>query len=204
VPQLDQLAVWVADPHPIFRSGIVVSLRAEGVRVAGESAEVPRTLDDSGTKVLVFDAEAPGAAAAAAALRTVAALVALVRDARSDRVLDALAGGAAGVLVRADLTPLTLTACLRSVTSGHGAVPTEVLTRMLHAREHSRGADGSLAGREVDVLKLLAGGSTTRVIAGELCYSERTVKNIVRDLMIKLDCRTRAQAVATATREGII
>jgi DNA-binding CsgD family transcriptional regulator len=30
------------------------------------------------------------------------------------------------------------------------------------------------------------------------------VKNIVRDLMIKLDCSTRAQAVATATRQGLI
>lgn len=202
--QLNQLAVWVADPHPIFRLGIAATLRSEGVRVSGESAEVPASLEGSDTKVLVFNAEAPGAASDAAALRADAALVALVRDASSDRVLDVLACGASGVMVRGDLTPLNLVACLRSVTSGHGAVPTDLLRRMVRPDDHARGSDGSLARREVDVLRLLANGSTTRVIADELCYSERTVKNIVRDLMIKLDCKTRAQAAVTATREGII
>jgi DNA-binding NarL/FixJ family response regulator len=117
-------------------------------------------------------------------------------------VMDVLAGGGAGVLVRGELTPLSLVACLRAVTQGQGAVPADLLARMLHA--HDGVCEGELAGREVEVLRLLAAGSTTRTIAGELCYSERTVKNIVRDLMIKLECSTRAQAVATATRQGLI
>jgi DNA-binding NarL/FixJ family response regulator len=61
-----------------------------------------------------------------------------------------------------------------------------------------------LAGREVSVLRLLAEGESTREIAENLSYSERTVKNIVHDLLMKLDCRTRAHAVALATRQGVI
>ena len=58
--------------------------------------------------------------------------------------------------------------------------------------------------RERDVLRLLADGHDTREIATDLCYSERTVKNVVHDVLMKLNCRTRAHAVALATREGVI
>jgi DNA-binding CsgD family transcriptional regulator len=37
-----------------------------------------------------------------------------------------------------------------------------------------------------------------------LCFSERTVKNIVHDVLMKLNCRNRAHAVAMATRQGVI
>jgi DNA-binding NarL/FixJ family response regulator len=53
-------------------------------------------------------------------------------------------------------------------------------------------------------LRLLAEGSDTRGVAEDLCISERTVKNVVHDVLTKLNCRTRAQAVALATREGVI
>ena len=54
------------------------------------------------------------------------------------------------------------------------------------------------------MLALLAEGSDTKEIAGRLSYSERTVKNIVHDLLVKMNCRTRAHAVALATRQGVI
>jgi DNA-binding NarL/FixJ family response regulator len=61
-----------------------------------------------------------------------------------------------------------------------------------------------LSAREHQVLRLLADGESTRGIAERLNYSERTVKNIVHDLLVKLDCRTRAHAVALAARRGVI
>jgi DNA-binding CsgD family transcriptional regulator len=54
------------------------------------------------------------------------------------------------------------------------------------------------------VLARLSQGDDTQCIAIDLCYSERTVKNIVHDVLMKLNCRNRAHAVATATRQGII
>ena len=61
-----------------------------------------------------------------------------------------------------------------------------------------------MADREVRVLKLVADGMDTREIARELCYSERTVKNVLHDVVTKLNARSRSQAVAHAVREGLI
>lgn len=54
------------------------------------------------------------------------------------------------------------------------------------------------------MLALLADGSDTKGIAEDLCYSERTIKNIVHDLLTKMNCRNRAHAVAQAARQGVI
>jgi DNA-binding NarL/FixJ family response regulator len=62
----------------------------------------------------------------------------------------------------------------------------------------------SLQPREADVLKLLADGLETQEIATKLCYSERTVKNIISKVMHRLELRGRTQAVAYAVRAGAI
>lgn len=61
-------------------------------------------------------------------------------------------------------------------------------------------------GPDVVVLDLDAeeGPELARSIAQRLCYSERTIKNIVHDVLVKTNCRTRAHAVALATRQGFI
>jgi DNA-binding NarL/FixJ family response regulator len=85
-------------------------------------------------------------------------------------------------------------------------VAPEVLSR-LRAVGHARDVGPSeprLGEREYDVLRMLAEGESTRGIAERLSYSERTVKNIVHDLLVTLKCKTRAHAVALAAREGMI
>jgi DNA-binding NarL/FixJ family response regulator len=85
------------------------------------------------------------------------------------------------------------------------ALPGDLLARLLaHVRSSSQLGPAGLNSRERSVLRLLADGMDTRGIAADLCFSERTVKNVVHDLLTKLNCRTRAQAVALATREGVI
>lgn len=58
--------------------------------------------------------------------------------------------------------------------------------------------------RERDVLTLLADGYSTREIAQRLCYSERTIKNVLQDFNARLQLRNRTQAVAYAVRRGWI
>ena len=59
-----------------------------------------------------------------------------------------------------------------------------------------------LTDREQQVLSLIAAGHPTREVALELSYSERTVKNVLHDVVTKLNARSRSQAVAFAVREG--
>jgi DNA-binding NarL/FixJ family response regulator len=58
--------------------------------------------------------------------------------------------------------------------------------------------------RETDVLQLLADGFETPEIAAKLCYSERTVKNIISKVIHRLSLRSRTHAVAHAVRIGAI
>lgn len=62
----------------------------------------------------------------------------------------------------------------------------------------------ALSAREVDVLRLMAEGWDTAEIAGKLCYSERTVKNVIYALTNRLNLRNRPHAVAYALRAGVI
>ena len=53
-------------------------------------------------------------------------------------------------------------------------------------------------------LVLRAAGSDDLECARQLCYSERTVKNVIHDVVTKFNARSRSQAVAAAVREGLI
>ena len=133
-------------------------------------------------------------------------LVALAPAAYEESLFDAIEGGAAAFLIRPSLTPAGLVACLDALASGSACVPPDLVASLVNslARGGERGVAGSLATREREVLRLLAEGAETREIAEVLSYSERTVKNIVHDLLAKMNCRTRAQAVGVAMRHGVI
>ncbi|GFE13255.1 helix-turn-helix transcriptional regulator [Streptomyces glebosus] len=58
--------------------------------------------------------------------------------------------------------------------------------------------------REVEVLKLLAEGMDTAAVARQLNYSQRTIKNILAGLVLRLGLRNRTQAIVYAMRAGVI
>ena len=100
-----------------------------------------------------------------------------------DSVVAAIQAGAVGYLSKDSLTP-------------------EVLGSVVVAAE--RAPLTPLTEREQQVLTLIAAGHPTREVAAQLCYSERTVKNVLHDVATKLNARSRSQAVAFAVREGLI
>lgn len=201
-------SVWVDDCNPIFRRGLVSSLRTGGFSIAGESSRLHPEPDLSGATLLIFDVDDTGLARATTLAKlSDVRLIGLLREPREDQLYELLTAGLDGVLDRDELSPSRLTACVQAVIEGNGSMPPALLARLIAGL--AKGAPGGavtrgLARREVDVLRLLAGGSTTREIADHLAYSERTVKNIVHDLLVKLNCRTRAHAVGLATRQGVI
>jgi DNA-binding CsgD family transcriptional regulator len=114
--------------------------------------------------------------------------------------------GVSAVVILRNATPSSVFSCVRAaVGDGDGASPVLADQFLAHGREERADAPAhTLTDREFDVLRMLADGEGTRGIAQRLNYSERTVKNIVHDLLAKMGCRTRAQAVALATRQGVI
>ena len=120
--------------------------------------------------------------------------------------------GVAGLLRRTDATADRLVQAILRVAAGEGVVPPDLLGRLLEQVGSlqrqvlaPRGLTFSgLTRREADVLRLLADGLDTSEIASQMCYSERTVKNVLHDLTTRLQLRNRTHAVAYAVREGLI
>ncbi len=65
-------------------------------------------------------------------------------------------------------------------------------------------AFASLSSRETDVLRLVSDGMDTKQIAVTLSYSERTIKNIIHDIVRRFGLRNRCHAVSFAIRQGLI
>ncbi len=198
--------VWVDDRNPIYRRGLIACLRAAGYEIAGESAGLRPPPDASAAWLLIFDLDAAGFDRASALARTTKMhVIGLVRETPTDQIKDLLAAGMWTALPLRMLTPSRLLSSIRALGEDAGR-PGRRLREAGAAPTAPDRASGErhLTGRELDVLRLLAEGGSTRDIAERLSYSERTVKYIVHDVLGKLDGRTRAHAVAVASRRGII
>jgi DNA-binding NarL/FixJ family response regulator len=199
-------SIWIDDQHAIVRRGAVACLNQAGFVIRGESSGLDPVPMMDKLDILLFEAEGTALRRAVrlAANRTTR-LVATIRAANEQQVREIVDAGVSAVLLHSSLTPETLVASLRAVAAGTVMLPIDLLPRLLsHVRRTSGLGPTGLNARERSVLRLLAAGSDTRGIAEDLCFSERTVKNVVHDVLTKLNCRTRAQAVAVATREGVI
>jgi DNA-binding NarL/FixJ family response regulator len=124
----------------------------------------------------------------------------------AQRAQDSHRGQVTAVVILRDAAPSRVASCVRAAVQDQGSISRERLSALLPPGEGKRSdrSDPQLTNRECDVLRMLADGESTRGIAQRLSYSERTVKNIVRDLLVKLNGKTRAHAVALAARQGVI
>jgi len=137
----------------------------------------------------------------------------LVATTIDDSALVAAAeAGVAGILRRCDASADTMVRTIVKVASGNGEVPADLLGRLLEQVGRlqrqvlaPRGLTFTgLTPRETEVLRLVADGLDTSEIAARMCYSERTVKNVLHDLTTRLQLKNRTHAVAYAVREGLI
>ena len=124
----------------------------------------------------------------------------------ADGVRTAWEDDAVGVLRKETLTTDSLASAVRAAASGTGVVTSELLRDLLDGltTDDDKPIAARLTDREQQVLSLIADGHPTREVAQELCYSERTMKNVLHDVVTKLNARSRSQAVAHAVREGLI
>jgi DNA-binding NarL/FixJ family response regulator len=91
----------------------------------------------------------------------------------------------------------------RSAFQQLGAAPDLARVEEL-ARHDGNRAAGPLTDREMEVLRLVAGGLTNRAIAGQLRISEKTVARHVSNIFVKLDLSSRAAATAYAFKHQLV
>ena len=206
------MKLFVVDPHTIYRRGLAACL--EGLPEVDPSGTPtacatpgrtrrcsPPTSSSSTTRCPAGSTSSPPSPRRRARRSSSAA-----RTCTEEAVLAALQAGAAGVLRKETLTTESLASAVRAAASGTGVVTSELLRELLDglAPEYDKPVAARLTDREQQVLSLIAAGHPTREVAQQLCYSERTVKNVLHDVVTKLNARSRSQAVAHAVREGLI
>lgn len=139
--------------------------------------------------------------------------VVLVINKLDDNLLfRAIDAGVCAIVRRSEATATRLAQLAVRAAAGEAVLPSDVQSRLL--RQVSRLqhhvlmplglSHAGLSEREVRVLRLVADGLDTHQIASELCYSERTVKVILHDVINRFQLRNRSHAVAYALREGLI
>lgn len=202
------VATYVHARDPISQAGVVAQLRMRPeIRIVDTAPQaevavmITDTVDDTTTREL-RSLHKDG--------RPKLMLVATTID---DAALVAAAeAGVAGLLRRGDASADMMVRTIVKVASGNGEVPADLLGRLLEQVGRlqrqvlaPRGLTFTgLTPRETEVLRLVADGLDTSEIAARMCYSERTVKNVLHDLTTRLQLKNRTHAVAYAVREGLI
>ena len=124
-------------------------------------------------------------------------------------LLEAVKAGARGYLLK-DVSLERLTDAIRSVAGGGTVIRPALTERVLRGLEHVRrdfdalDPPDPLTKREVEVLRLMAGGYSNREIADALGTAEGTVKNQASSILAKLGVRDRTRAVLKALERGYI
>jgi len=125
----------------------------------------------------------------------------------ADLVLTAMRAGARGYLLK-DVTLEQLVAGIRAVASGEAVLQPALTERLLRSSPmpsaFTAGAHDALTARELEVLRLVAGGYSNREIAELLHLAEGTIKNHVSSILLKFGVRDRTQAVLRALHEGVL
>ncbi|XTZ13489.1 response regulator transcription factor [Micromonospora echinospora] len=170
----------------------------------------------AGAQVLVFGCEQLTVDVVATLRRSAAQtglpVVLVLREITESELLTAVDCRVVAVLPRAAVTAERLAHSVLAAANGGGVMPPNLVGELLkHIERLQRevlapnGLNASgLTPREVDVLRLMADGFDTGEIAGKLCYSERTVKNVIYGVTHRLKLRNRSHAVAYALRAGMI
>ncbi|MFI1530785.1 LuxR C-terminal-related transcriptional regulator [Streptomyces griseus] len=209
-PADERIQVVIVAVDALSRAGVVAQLRPQpGVCILDEA-------DSAEAAVLVLVADTVDEDVRVrirATTRTTETRTLLVLTSIDEQhLVSAVESGASGVVRRADASPEHLVQAIHAIARGEGHLPGDLLGQLLTTvgtvQKTVLGPRGlyfaGLTGRERDVLRLLAAGEDTRDVATQLGYSQRTVKNVITNVLRRLNLRNRTHAVAYALRNGLI
>jgi len=209
------IKVLIVDDHPVVRDGLRGVIDGEpGMEVVGEAGNGAEALarvagsgaDGTGVDVVLMDLRMPemgGVEAIRELRRTAPAVRVLVLTTfDTDRdVLPAVEAGATGYLLK-DTPRAELLRAVRAAYRGEAVLSPAVAGRLMG---QVRGPEPDLlSARELEVLALVAAGSTNREAAQRLFISEATVKTHLLHIYAKLEVRDRASAVAAGYQRGLL
>ncbi|SEG87071.1 two-component system, NarL family, response regulator DesR [Nonomuraea solani] len=195
------IRILIAEHLPLVRRGLLATLGAEPdlrvVAEAGSTEEVVRAAGAAEPDVAVVDLDLPGPAVITRLARQAPRCGILILSANPNpgQVRTMLAGPALGFMSLC-VPPERLIEGVRQVAAGDRAIEAELAVAALQC------ATNPLTRRELDVLRIAAGGARSTEIADELFLSVGTVRNHLSRIMCKTGARNRLDAVRIASDCG--
>ncbi|TMK76914.1 MAG: response regulator transcription factor [Actinobacteria bacterium] len=208
----------IVDDHELFRTGLAELLGQEGLKIAGAVADGASALDivvQCAPDVVLMDLEMPGLSGVETTRRIAeiaprTRVVVLTIDAEEQSVFDAIAAGACGYLIKGTSLQ-SVVAGIRAAVAGESLISAAVgakLFERLRAEDRRTAAErrvfDDLSEREIEILKLLAGGKRNAEIGQQLFISPHTVRNHISNILAKLQISNRIEAAGYAIRNRMV
>ena len=202
------ITVVVADDHPVVLEGLIKILNSEKdikvVASATDGEEVSKLYYQFLPRVLILDLRLPRKDGLQVLNDLMASgsskprVIIITSCDCEEAIFKAVRAGAKGYLVKV-ADPQEIREAVRRVAKGETFFPSAVGLKLAKSIASPR-----LSKREMEVLESVATGKGNREIARTLEISEGTIKFHVKSILRKLDAIGRAEAIAVATRRGII
>lgn len=217
---MNLIKILLVDDQPLFREGLRTLLSVhsdfEIIGEAGNGQEAINLARSNRPSVVLMDLQMPVLDGVAATRRLhkenpECRVIVLTTFDDDEMVFDGLRAGAVGYLLK-DAPSEKLAEAIRVAARGETFLQPSVAAKVVaeFARltrktiEHSNSFSEPLSEREVEILRLIAHGSSNREIADKLFLAEGTVKNHVTNILGKLGVRDRTQAAIKAKDIGLV
>jgi DNA-binding NarL/FixJ family response regulator len=214
------IRILLVDDQTMFRDGMRVLLSTQSdFQIVGEAADGEQAIHKAAAlhpDVVLMDLRMPVLDGAAATRRLRAAqpdvrVIVLTTFDEDAAIFDGLRAGATGYLLK-DAPTEKLYEAIRAAARGESFLQPSVASRVVaeFARLSERSPESiqalvdPLSTRELEILRLLAGGATNREIALQLFIAEGTVKNHVTNIFSKLVVTDRTRAAIKARELGLL
>jgi DNA-binding NarL/FixJ family response regulator len=212
------IRIVLVDDQTLVRQGIRSLLQLAGditiVGEAGDGDEALSVIAREKPDVVLLDVRMPkknglDVLRELKTTNTVPPIILLTTFDDDEALLAAVKAGAKGYLLK-DVSLEQLTEAIRAVAAGGTVIRPAVTERVLRGLEHmprdfeALSPPDPLTKREIEILRLMAGGYSNREIADALGTAEGTVKNHASSILSKLGVRDRTRAVLKALELGYI
>lgn len=213
---MERITVLLVDDHDLVRQGARAFLSTQpDLEIVGEAASgeaAIRLVQDHIPDVVLMDLVMPGMTGIEATREVKrfsprTQIIVLTSYHEDEQIFSALRAGALSYVLK-DIRSSELADIIRKAAQGESVLHPRVAARLVQELRDMKQtippAFGDLTAREVDVLQLLAEGSSNGRIAEKLVLSEKTVKGHVSNILSKLHMADRTQAAVFAWQHGLM